>query len=111
MLQFAVYISFIRLISHREIQPGLLIQNGFVVAEGIKSDLTVIRTHTAFTNTTEAKVGSCQMYDNVIYTATTITATLSKLSNGVFVFGENVESQRLGLVSEKSINFVYVAVG
>ena len=56
MQQFAVYISFIRLISHREIQPGLLIQNGFVVAEGIKADLTVIRTHTAFTNTTEAKV-------------------------------------------------------
>ena len=52
--------SAVRLIPHRQINPGLFVYNAFLVREGIKSSLSVITSHTAFTDTAESHLRCCQ---------------------------------------------------
>ena len=54
------------LVSHWQIQPCFFIDNTFVVAEGIESIFSMIRTHSAFAKTSKAHFAGSQMNDSVI---------------------------------------------
>ena len=62
MEQFFVDFSVIRLITHRKIDPILLIYDTFRMRKSIKASLTVIRPHTAFANSAKALFACGKMY-------------------------------------------------
>ena len=55
MQHFFIQVTGIGLISHRQIQPGFLIDNTLMVGKGIKAGLPVIASHAAFTDTAKAQ--------------------------------------------------------
>ena len=67
-IQFAL----IGLITHRQIHPGLFVHNGFIMEKNIKAVFAVVRTHSAFSDTTEAHFTCCKMDNNIVDAATAI---------------------------------------
>ena len=90
MQQLPVQASLIRLIAHRQIHPGLLIQNGLIMTKGIKAGLPVVGAHSTFPDTAEAHVGSGKMDHHIIDSAAAITAPLGHFTDNLFVFGEDI---------------------
>ena len=98
MEQLAVQASLIGLIPHRQIHPGLIVQNGFGMAEGIKAGLAVVRTHTAFANTAEAHIGCGKVDHTIVDTAAAIPAPLRHITDDLFVLSKDIQCQRPGPV-------------
>ena len=97
VIQFGVW-----LIPHGQIQPGLFIHNAFVMGEGIKANLAMVRTHAAGSGAAKAHMGSCQMNDGVIDTAAAKGTVFRNLFNGFFVFRKQIKGKGMGM----GINFL-----
>ena len=70
MQKFFVQFALKWLITHRQIHPGLFINDGLVVGESIKAGLAMICAHTTFADASEAHF-TCGKMDNHIIDAST----------------------------------------
>ena len=56
----------VRLVTHRQVQPGLFIYNTFIMGEGVKTGLSMISAHTAFAKSAEAHLCGGQLNDSIV---------------------------------------------
>ena len=63
--QFSVELL-IRLIPHRQIQPGLFIHDALIMRKGVEACFSMIRAHAALAEAAEAHLAGGQMDDGVI---------------------------------------------
>ena len=78
------------------------------MAEGVKTDFTVVSTHAAFTHTAESQMGGSQMDDHIVNAAAAVTATLGHFPNSFFIFYENIKCQRFGFLCKQAIYFFQI---
>ena len=69
MDQFIINPS-IRLIPHRQVNPGFFIYDALVMGKGFEAFLAVVASHTAFTEAAEWHFASGEVNDHIIDTAT-----------------------------------------
>ena len=55
----------------------------------------MIGSHAAFTKAAEAHIAGCQMYEDIVDTATAETTSGSNFPGIFFIFGEDIKSQRM----------------
>ncbi len=72
MQQLFIQVAGIRLVTHRQIQPGFLIDNALMVGKGIEAGLSVIASHAAFADTAKAHLRCGKMNNRVIHAAAAI---------------------------------------
>lgn len=83
----------IRLIAHRQIEPGLFVYDAFIMGKGIKAVLTVVSAHPAFSEAAEAHFAGGQVDDGII------DAAAAKAAGGGYFFciglasGEDIKRQ------------------
>lgn len=63
------------LIPHRKIDPGLFIYNTLIMRECPEAVDAMIGSHAAFTKAAEAHIAGCQMYEDIVDTATAETTS------------------------------------
>ena len=85
----------ILLIPHRQINPCFLIYNTLVMGESPETIDSVVGSHTAFSEATEAHIAGGKVNQYIIDTATTETAPGSYFPGGFFIVSEDVEGQRM----------------
>lgn len=71
------------LIPHRKIDPGLFIYNTLIMRECPEAVDAMIGSHAAFTKAAEAHIAGCQMYEDIVDTATAETTSGSNFP-GIF---------------------------
>ena len=69
MDQFIINPS-IRLIPHRQVNPGFFIYDALVMGKGFEAFLAVVASHTAFTEAAEWHFAGGEVNDHIIDTAT-----------------------------------------
>ena len=85
----------VRLIAHRQVQPGLFIYNAFIMGKGVKPGLSVISAHAAFAKTAESHLRSSKMNDGVVDTSAAKAAAGGDFFCRCFVRGKEIKSQRM----------------
>ncbi len=83
----------IRLIPHRQVNPGLFVYNALVMGKGFEAFLAVIASHTAFSEAAEWHFAGGEVNDHIINTATAEAAPGSYFLGGFFIACEDVECQ------------------
>ena len=72
MQHFFIQVTGIGLITHRQIQPGFLIDNTLIVGKGVKAGLPVIASHAAFADAAKPHFCCGKMNNSVIHAAASI---------------------------------------
>ena len=86
----------IRLIPHRKIDPGLFIYHALIMGKRVKSRLSVVGAHSAFSESAESHFCSSQMNVCIIHAYAAEAAAGEYLSRRLFSGGEEVEGQGMG---------------
>lgn len=86
----------IRLIPHRKIDPGLFIYDALIMGKRVKSRLSVVGAHSAFSESAESHFCSSQMNDCIINASAAEAAAGEYLCRRFFIGGEDVEGQGMG---------------
>ena len=60
----------VRLIPHRQVDPGFFVYDALVMGKGLEAFLAVIASHTAFTEAAEWHFAGGEVNDHIIDTAT-----------------------------------------
>ena len=60
----------IRLIPHRQVNPGFFVYNALIMGKGFEAFLAVIASHTAFTEAAEWHFAGGEVNDHIVDTAT-----------------------------------------
>lgn len=87
----------IRLIPHRQIQPGLLVHNALIVGKSVKAVPAVVGAHAALAEASEAHLAGGQMDDGVVDAAASEAAARGDMPGHTFVGGKEIQGQRVGL--------------
>ena len=92
MDQFIINPS-IRLIPHRQVNPGFFIYDALVMGKGFEAFLAVVASHTAFTEAAEWHFASGEVNDHIIDTATAEATLRGDFFADGFVLGKNVRAR------------------
>ncbi len=101
----------IRLISHRQVNPGLLVYNTLIMGKCIKSVFSVVSSHSARTESAESHLVGCKVDDRIVDTSAAVTAAGSYSSCRGLVIGKDIERQRMRHGVDIADRFVQRIVG
>lgn len=93
--QLPIEIS-IRLVTHRQIQPGLFIYDALIMRKGIKSILSVIGAHSTFAKTSKAHFACGKVNDGIIDASASESAPGDYFTGKCFITGEDIKGKRMG---------------
>ena len=85
----------IRLIPHRQVDPGFFVYDALVMGKGLEAFLAVIASHTAFTEAAEWHFAGGEVNDHIVDTATAEATLRGDFFADGFFLGKNVKSQRM----------------
>ena len=85
----------VRLIPHRQVDPGFFVYDALVMGKGLEAFLTVIASHTAFPETAEWHFAGGEVNDHIVDTATAEATLRGDFFADGFFLGKNVKSQRM----------------
>ena len=70
------------LIAHRQIKPGLFINDTFIMSKGLKAFFAMVGAHAAFTKTAKAHFAGCKVNNGIVDAAT------AKATGSSYLFGD-----------------------
>ena len=92
MQQLFIKPALVGLIAHRQVDPILLIHNGFIVSKRVKAGLAVVRAHTALAHAAKAHSASGKVDDHVVDTS----AAVGELGgHAILMIGKQIERKGL----------------
>ena len=91
----------VRLIPHRQVDPGFFVYDALVMGKGLEAFLAVIASHTAFTEAAEWHFAGGEVNDHIVDTATAEATLRGDFFADGFFLGKNVKSQRIGITGPK----------
>ncbi len=101
----------VRLVTHGEIQPSLLVYDAFAVGKGGKTVFAVVGAHAACAETTESHFAGGEMNNGVVDAASAKTASGSNFFYRLFVGGKEVKCERARHGVDRSDGVVQGGVG